>query len=554
MSKDNGVRIRFGLLVRVSTEKQEKVGESLRTQRTQNERDVERLGGTVVGLYGGQEHATPGWEKKEVDRLLADAARGKFDAVIVAYADRWSRDNVKSEEGLDVFTKHGIRFFVGTMEMNLFDPQHRFILAMNAVVGRFVALQGQKKSIENRIERAKRGVPAAGEIPFGRTYDKATETWGVDPEKRSLVEELARRYLAGESLPTLAKEKGVAYAYMTKVLRERCGDMWEQEFRSDQLNLREVVPTPVPRLLPEETIRLVRHRLEARRTYQHGTPKHSYLLSGYVFCEGCGYNLIGQPGQGGDSKLYYRHAHTDGAKKCPIRPRPWVRANKIEEQVLQQLFNMFGNPTAIAKAIKAAIPDCDEALTQQAKLQAEMDKLKNARARILGLVVKEVLTLEQAESELGDLKGREGILQGQMDKLAMRLADVPSEEAVRLYVDRIEGTHPSVRVVDDDGNTYAGGNDVQSYLMMTDEDRRNLVRAVFNTPLADGTPAGVYVYKTCEGKPHRPQKYGFKLRGRLEFELVMQFAQQLPKELHYKLNGDGKGPRPAPPFELDGQV
>jgi site-specific DNA recombinase len=61
----NGKQLRFGALVRVSMEAQEKQGESLNVQRKNNERDVERLGGRIVEWYGGQEHATPGWEMKE---------------------------------------------------------------------------------------------------------------------------------------------------------------------------------------------------------------------------------------------------------------------------------------------------------------------------------------------------------------------------------------------------------------------------------------------------------------------------------------------------------
>ena len=112
--------LRFAALVRVSTEQQEKTGESLRTQRAEVERCVREIGGRIVESYGGQEHATPGHEKKEVDRLIRDAAKGKFDAVIVAHADRWSRDNAKSMEGLQAFAAHRIRFFVGQTEYDLF--------------------------------------------------------------------------------------------------------------------------------------------------------------------------------------------------------------------------------------------------------------------------------------------------------------------------------------------------------------------------------------------------------------------------------------------------
>jgi DNA invertase Pin-like site-specific DNA recombinase len=81
-AKTNGKPdLRFAALIRVSTEQQERTGESLRTQAKQNDQDVAFLSGKIVARYGGQEHATPGWEKGEVDRLIADAAKGKFDAV-----------------------------------------------------------------------------------------------------------------------------------------------------------------------------------------------------------------------------------------------------------------------------------------------------------------------------------------------------------------------------------------------------------------------------------------------------------------------------------------
>ncbi len=96
----NAKPIRFAALVRVSTEKQEKHGESLRTQRSDIQRAIGQLEGTIAQWYGGREHATPGWEREQLDRLLADARTGKFDAVIVTHPDRWSRDNAKSEQGL----------------------------------------------------------------------------------------------------------------------------------------------------------------------------------------------------------------------------------------------------------------------------------------------------------------------------------------------------------------------------------------------------------------------------------------------------------------------
>jgi hypothetical protein len=55
-------KLRFAPIIRVSTDKQEQQGESLRTQKTQILQYVESLGGEIPAncwRYSGQEHATP---------------------------------------------------------------------------------------------------------------------------------------------------------------------------------------------------------------------------------------------------------------------------------------------------------------------------------------------------------------------------------------------------------------------------------------------------------------------------------------------------------------
>ena len=47
-------KLKFAALIRVSTEKQEKEGESLRTQKTEIENAMKQLGGIVAEWYGGQ--------------------------------------------------------------------------------------------------------------------------------------------------------------------------------------------------------------------------------------------------------------------------------------------------------------------------------------------------------------------------------------------------------------------------------------------------------------------------------------------------------------------
>jgi DNA invertase Pin-like site-specific DNA recombinase len=546
-------QLRFASLIRVSTEKQEKQGESLTTQRKSNERDVERLGGKIVATYGGQEHATAGWERKEVDRLLADASRNVFDAVIVTYADRWSRDNKKSKEGLEILRDNDIKFFLGASEMNLFSPEVKFLLGMHAEVGEFVAGQTAKKTLETKIERALQGKPACGDLPFGRTFQDGK--WGVDPQAQAMIQDVAARLLAGEPLGKLAQEYKVAVSNLWKVLRHRCGDQWEQRFRSKKLNIDETVITTVPPLLDERTIRAVGEYLDARRTFLHQPPKrlHDYLLSGRVFCAECGYLLTGQH----DVRCnltYYIHGGGKRYKKslcpCSLRPKPRVRADWLEGQVVSQLFGMFGNPLKIETAIRSAVPDCDGLTKRKAKLDADLARLVKSRDSILGLIIKGTITDEQAEKRLGGLKENERSLREELRRLADQLGNLPDEDTLRRYVERIKtesGFTITVRdeggklhsasgkcfdnyfVRDEDGKVHAAKpEDVDSFLntMMSKDDRRHLIDAVFAKPLSDGKPAGVYI--TPAGKKGRSWQWKFTIRGLLEFAAVVPNHVEVP--------------------------
>jgi len=280
------------------------------------------------------------------------------------------------------------------------------------------------------------------------------------------------------------------------------------------MGIDETVAMMVPRLLPEGTIRAVRQRLEANRTYLHGNPSNDYLLSGRIFCSVCGYSLFGQVARG---HTYYRHAHTERARECPLDPRPWVRADKIEQAVISDLFKLFGNPAAIERAVKAAVPDCDKALKRRGLLEEELAKIDRARNRLLDLIEKDAITDEQATGKLRDLKDRENALRRELDTIADALANVPDAETIRCYVQQ-DGD--AIFVYDDNGNHhYEGGNSISSYLAMSREDHRALIDSTFNAMMPDGKPAGVYITPNG-GEEHGSKRFNYELKGRLTWRVT----------------------------------
>jgi site-specific DNA recombinase len=489
-------KLRFAALRRVSTEQQEKTGESLRTQTKDIEELVSELGGVIVGWFGGQEHATPGHEKKEVSRLLQDAQKQpcKFDAVIVAHPDRWSRDNSVSRQGLEVFRDHGIRFFAGATEYDLFNPDHEMYLGISAVIGQFQSRNQMRKSLINRINRAKRGIPTCGKLPFGRIFVRSengqTGHWDVDPEKQKIIQDCAKRYLAGEGLEDLANEYRVNMTNLHKVLTKVSGTKWEIRFASKVLNIDEIVSLEIPRLLPDKIIAAIRARCESNRTFTRGHIKYQYLFSRIIRCAHCGYAMFGQTNH--NKHRYYRHAHATRVRKCPgPEVKCWVSAEELEDVVMRHLFETFGNPVAVAKAIEDATPNDEkiqEALRLRERKQDDLVKAKDGLQRILELVIKGVISDEDTVLKVGKQKAKIQAIEEGVARLEEKLSHIPAVEKIKPAAQTIAG---QFRVFASGRSWRSDAN--RSFDKMTYEEKRKLCQMVFGRRSRHNQEIGVSI-------------------------------------------------------------
>ena len=490
--------IRFAPLIRVSTEQQEKKGESLRTQREQIQHYVKTLGGEIPERcweYSGQEHATPGQERQKLDKLLEDSGKQVFDAVIVCDASRWSRDNEKSKAGLRILRQHGIRFFVAGMEYNLHSPEQSLFLGLAAEINEFHAKNQNLKSIQNRIARAKRGLPTTGKLPYGRTFDSVTNKWGLDEEKARNIQWAADQYLNhGNSIVALAKTLGMNVSNLWKVLTKRAGDAWTIEFNSTSLNIDEAVTLKIPRLLPEETIQAIHERAKANKTYTHGEIKHNYLLSRMVFCADCGNAMFGQTNH--QTTRYYRHAR---GRLNPCNPGLWVRAEELEEAVLLHLFSLFGNVAAMERAIERAIPDHSRLLAlqeQKTAFETKLAAVQKEKQNLIRSVAKGILTDEDVAKDIQEIREREALLIGEVDRIAPQLENLPTRK-------HIERSARMVSKIFQVAYSEKGALTKMSY-----KDQREMVQRAFAGKDVEGRRLGVFVKKS--DNPERPWEFSIK--------------------------------------------
>jgi hypothetical protein len=386
----------------------------------------------------------------------------------------------------------------------LTNPDHVLFLDLSAAIGKFHADNQTKKSLLNRIARAKRGLPSGGPLPFGRTFtwadDRSSGTWGVDEDGQRLIADVAARYLAGATLFDLAAEYGTSDAQLGYLLRHRCGPTWTQTFSAPKLGIAEtVVETAVPPLLDDDTIRKVGRLLDHRKKRVRRPPVRDnfYLLGGKVFCPYCGYAYTGQA-RSRDGVLLYRHCFDAKRRlrKCTVgRPEPWVRAEILEQAVVRDLLSLLGNPAALLASVQAALPDTSAEASNRDNLEGRLAEVNRETANLERAIGKGLVSDDEAASEVGRLRERKAHLQGLLDRVNDVLADTPSPEELQRWLGRFH--------LDAEELTY-----------VKQRNAIDLIAAAFpaGDRMPDDSPVGVYLH-TSVGVT--PRQYSYQLRGRL---------------------------------------
>jgi hypothetical protein len=284
-------------------------------------------------------------------------------------------------------------------------------------------------------------------------------------------------------------------------LKERCGEVWVQRIRCPELGIDEAVETAVPRLLDEEVIEAVRARSESNRCTTHRHIKHRYLLARVLFCEACGHAMYGQAKK--DGTLYYRHVQARRVKNPKGCKVSYVRAVDVEGTVMRHLFEVFGNPLAMVKAVEDATPDAgkrDEAQERAAQVARELEKVAESRGRLVKMVAKGTFKEEEVEEQMTRLREREAKLQAESAQVLAVLQDLPDPEAVKARSEKLA----------DFGLRMA-----QSYDCMTWEEKRALALLVFGGKLPDGKRMGVYLTQIATGTKGHPGRWDYVIRGHL---------------------------------------
>ena len=100
---------------------------------------VTRHGWKIAGEYVDEGFSGAKASRPALDRLMADAAKRKFDCVAVWKIDRFGRSVLHLNQQLEVLTRHGIRFVATSqgIDTDKSNPTASFLLQILAAVAMF---------------------------------------------------------------------------------------------------------------------------------------------------------------------------------------------------------------------------------------------------------------------------------------------------------------------------------------------------------------------------------------------------------------------------------
>ena len=187
---------RAALYVRVSTFDQHPETQMLDLRQMAAQRGYEIVG-EYTDTISGAKQKRPG-----LDRLMADARRGRFDVVLVAAFDRVARSTKHFLEVLDELNRLKIEFVSHRENVDTGGPLGR---AMIVIIGAMAELE--RNLI---IERVKAGMRRAK--LDGRRIGRAR----LDLDRPAVV----RDRLSGLSLTTVAKRYGISRALVCRLVNQ----------------------------------------------------------------------------------------------------------------------------------------------------------------------------------------------------------------------------------------------------------------------------------------------------------------------------------------------
>jgi len=404
-----------GIYARISRD-DEHTGLGVARQVEDCRREALRRGWDVSQVYDENDTSASGRQARpEFERMLSDAKAGRISALVCWDADRLSRSPRENETIIDLADTTGLQLANVGGEVDLSSPQGRMTFRIKGAVARHEIEQSSRRIRRKSDERAANGLPH-GMAAYGYRrvveYDDSGRRVSahdeVDPAEARVIQDVADRLLAGESLRSVARQISEQGDLSPRGLPWSSTTLRQVMLRDRNAGLRRHRGAVVgkaawePILTEDVHLAVVALLTDPERRQSKGSIRQHLLTAGLAVCGRCGeanFRVVG-------AWVSSYGKHQSPRYQCASCYRVTRKQSVVDEYVEAVVLARLARPDAVA-ALASGQPERAQQLRAdvdglEARLAIAADQFADGgitgdQLRRISAKVKEQITLAKAE-------------------------------------------------------------------------------------------------------------------------------------------------------------
>lgn len=381
----------------------------------------------IIDTYA--DRAVSGRTDKRVDfqRMMADAAKGKFRYVLAWKSNRIGRNMLEALVNEARFQELGVRVLYVEEDFD------------DTAAGRFAArsmMNVNQFYSENMAEDIKRGLydnaancmVTNGHLPYGYKADE-TLHYAIDEPRAAVIREIFTRVSCGEAFVDIMSSlnaRGITTSYGRPWGRSSFQKILSNErYRGIYIYGDVRIEGGIPRIVSDELYFKVQEAITTKKNPQgRHRVNGDYLLTGKLFCGHCKSPMTGISGTGRAGKLhfYYVCQKRRTEKTCHKKN---VRRDVIELKIAQAIRDYALKDDIIEWIADSCVEDHDRRVSEShlSVFEDQLAEVNRSIKNVMSAIEKGIIT-ETTKGRLMELEAERTAIEGKI--CAAKAAIVPT--------------------------------------------------------------------------------------------------------------------------------
>lgn len=444
---------------RVSTDKEDQLN-SLETQKEFFLEYTKRTGDNLIKLYADEGiSGTKIKNRKEFQRMLADAEKGLFDMVVVKDISRFARNTVDLLQSVRKLKSLGIETQFLTANMTSMGNSE-FVLTIFGALA-----QEESANTSKRIKFGKKMNAEKGRVPnivFG--YDKTIGDYfnlSINENEAMAIRQIFQWYTeegyGGSKIANMLNERGIKTKrgnnwsqnsvcriltneiYTGKIIngKEEIADFLTGQRKEKDESEWLVTLRPELRIIEDEVFDKAQDILKGRHDsfkITHERQSNKYLFSTLIKCKECGWSFRRTVRQ--YKNTYVRWVcsghNGKGADSCPNA------VTVDEEELIQALQDYFQEILSkkkkvinyVIKEFQRVYKAKDENIEYEKQLNTELNRLRKSREKYMDMYTDDLISREELNEKIGGMRKEIERLENELKMVSYHLTKGEQLEAI----------------------------------------------------------------------------------------------------------------------------